>query len=105
MSKFKAGDLALIIGSLAGDSPNIGKSVELVAWLNPGDSLITPDGVSRECASDVPIWQVIGNGVLARNLYELWIDAGGVALVEEKFLMHLRGDFQPEQQKAKEVEV
>lgn len=103
MSKFKAGDLALIIGTQHGDSPNIGKCVELVSWLKPGDSLISPDGVSRKCASDNAVWQVIGNGILARNVRELWIDAGGVALCEERFLMPLRGNFQPEQQKAKEV--
>lgn len=102
MSKFEAGDQALIIGSRSGDSPNIGKGVELVAWLNPGDPVITTDGISRKCAADYSVWQVIGNGLLARNVRERWVDAGGVCLVEERFLMPLRGDFQPEQPKAKE---
>ena len=34
--QFKAGDLALIVGSRSGDSPNVGKSVELVELIRAG---------------------------------------------------------------------
>lgn len=105
MSKFKPGDLALIVGSICSDSPNIGRAVELTEYLMPGQDFFGPDGGLHANGADVAVWLVVGEGVLARDMLDQWIPSGGMALVEERYLMPLRGDFQPEQEKAKEVEV
>ena len=104
MSKFKPGDLALIVGADSQDNPNVGKAVELSEYVMPGQKFIGPSGKKYRNAGDAAMWSVVGDGVLARNLAEQWIDIGGMALVKECYLMPLLGDFQPEQEKAKEVE-
>lgn len=76
MSKFKAGDLALM--KKAWHQENVGRCVELVC-VNAAYSKII-----RETA-----WIVKGEGPGA------W--------APESWLMPLRGDFQPEQQKSREV--
>ncbi|HEK3311051.1 TPA: hypothetical protein VDU70_002201 [Pseudomonas aeruginosa] len=88
MSKFKAGDLAL---SLSG--PLMGQAVELIRFVNPGDIVTSIDGQRSYvfCPSEgIGGWHVaVGNESVVQY---------------EKHLMPLRGDFQPEQQKAKGVE-
>ncbi|MDF5919702.1 hypothetical protein P4133_09370 [Pseudomonas aeruginosa] len=83
MSKFKAGDLALNLQ----DIPNCisaGVVVELMSRLAPGD-LFAEDGQTFQVIR--PAWWVLHEG---DRLY-----------IPERYLMPLRGDFQPEQQKAK----
>ncbi|MDU9398056.1 hypothetical protein [Pseudomonas sp. zfem003] len=104
MSNFKVGDLALIVGSNCSEGPNIGRVVELIEYLMPGQEFSGPDGASYENGADTACWLVFGDGLLARNLNDQWVAAGGMALAEERHLLPLRGDFQPEQEKAKEVE-
>ncbi|EME90393.1 TPA: hypothetical protein ACID5V_004145 [Pseudomonas aeruginosa] len=77
MSKFKAGDLALIVS--AQYEENLGTVVQLVRV----------DGFYSLISGETS-WLVEGEG---RGCY-----------CRESALIPLRGDFQPEQQKAKEVE-
>lgn len=102
---FKAGDLALIVGSNFQGSPNIGKSVELVGFYKPGDDLITPDGTEVEFCGDRAAWLCEGQGLMARDMNDAWVYQGGVTFCNERYLMPLRGDFAPEQQKSREVVV
>ncbi len=101
--QFKPGDLALIIGSSEGTSPNIGMAVELVQKLETDQRLVLPDG--RRVRNSGPVcWAVYGEGVVAQLTSGELADIGGFALCAELYLMPLRGDFAPEQQKAREVE-
>lgn len=104
MSKFKAGDLALIIGSRHPDSQNCGRVVELVKIVQPGEEFPCPDGKQRRSGLDKAVWLVEADGLQARSIKLGWIDAGGICLIDEKYLMPLKGDFHPEQQKSREVE-
>lgn len=102
MSQFKNGDLALIIGSDKGTSPNIGMAVELSLKLRTNDVFSLPDG--RRAVNRGPeCWVVEASGLLASAYNIGRADLGGIALVEERHLVPLRGDFQPEQQKSREV--
>lgn len=85
---FKPGDLALVISG-----GRMGETAELVRFVLPGDVVVSP---------------------AAGKVYE-FRPAAGVggwlckfsfmhAIKHEKNLMPLRGDFQPEEQKAKEDE-
>jgi hypothetical protein len=100
---FKPGDLAMIIGSNSGDSPNIWKSVLLLQRVGPGEVFTTPGG-SHAKNGGPAAWLCEGDDLFAFSDLDGWIDAGGVALVLDKHLMPLAGDFQPEHQKAREAE-
>jgi len=97
--QFKPGDLALIIKSIKRPE-NIGKACELLAFLVPGDRLEFEHNGLRAIThvGEHPAWLVAGDGVIGSN------GDVGFALVRPSNLMPLRGDFQPEQQKAKEAE-
>lgn len=101
---FKPGDWALIVGSRSGKSPNIGSAVELIQLVMPSDSFTTPDGFVRTSGVDYPVWMVVGEGLTAVTISDRQIYCGGACLVQERYLMPLRGDFEPERQKAKEAE-
>lgn len=103
--QFKPGDKALIVGAKT-LTENIGKTCELVQFLQPGDKYTTPDGAEAiHVASLPPAWLVVGEicgvmrfggqGDLRR------ISGWGVALPE--FLMPLRGDFEPVREMNREV--
>lgn len=101
--QFKPGDLALIIGSSQGVSPNIGMAVELVQKLETDGRFLMPDG--RTISNRGPLcWVIYANGVAAQLSNGAIVDIGGFALCMEIYLMPLGGDFAPEQQKAKEAE-
>ncbi len=98
MSKFKAGDLALIVDCYR-HTESLGKVVELIQLLMPGERFVDPDGKQRMLSESEggAGWLVCGSD------YRSYLgDRFGVC--DEKHLMPLKGDFQPEQQKAKEVE-
>ena len=101
---FKPGDLVLIVGSESPDSPNVGMAAELVHMIFPGDRFTAPDGRPAMNVSEKESWMLSAPGLLARNSDGAWIDRGGIAFTQEHHLMPLRGDFTPEQQKAKEAE-
>ncbi|HBO7083366.1 TPA: hypothetical protein L4973_004261 [Pseudomonas aeruginosa] len=89
MSKFKSGDLALVVG---GDL-FLGQQVEVRSWVNPGDLYhVAKDGSHYYLnpESQHSGWSVT--------------DGVQIGVKLERNLMPLKGDFQPEQQKAKEVE-
>ena len=98
--KFKPGDLALIVGA-SNVTSNIGQVCELVEHL-PNDSIsnwVDPsDGCRIQNTAGVPAWLVTGDGLAS------WCGGIGWVLALERHLMPLRGDFEPEQQKAKEAE-
>lgn len=86
MSKFKAGDLALCLSGAM-----LGQAVELIRFVEPGDVVKSIDG--KRAYVFRPTLEIGG-----------WHVAAGddSSVVHEKNLMPLKGDFQPEQQKAKE---
>lgn len=99
---FKPGDLALIVSSSKGTSPNIGMAVELVIKLRTNDYFNLPNG--KQAMNKGPeCWMVEAPGLFVTMLPAARIDLGGVALVEERHLMPLRGDFSHEPQKAREA--
>lgn len=97
---FKPGDIAVIVGANS-LTQNIGKQCELRRFIVKGDFYIAPNGIAYQ-HDDVPCCVVVGDGLC-------WIaDAepvhGDFGIHEPRHLMPLRGDFAPEQQKAKEGE-
>lgn len=101
--QFKPGDLALVAGSRTGTSPNIGRAVELVIKLVPGQVFDTPDGGKATNDSGCVAWAVHAEGATAVGGSGR-VDVGGIFLTQERFLIPLRGDFTNEQQKVKEAE-
>jgi hypothetical protein len=100
--QFKPGDLALIIGSSRGTSPNIGMAVELVEKVAHQSEICIPDG--RKMLNRGPdSWLVSAQGLVAQLLSGDRVDLGGITLVEERHLVPLRGAFTPQQQKSKAV--
>jgi hypothetical protein len=97
MSKFKAGDLALVVGCVR-NPKNIGKAVELLEEVWPGEGFTDPSGSFRiaEPVGDRPFWLAASDDLVS-------IEGKPWGLFEESHLMPLRGDFQPEQQKSREV--
>lgn len=101
MSKnFKPGDLALIVGCFS--SPvNIGKCVELVIAVQPGEMTKFNNETWFNDASEVS-WIVHGEFLKTRKLNGSYTDSQ-FALTCGSYLMPLHGDFQPEQQMNKEA--
>ncbi|VVN78933.1 hypothetical protein [Pseudomonas fluorescens] len=96
---FKPGDLALIVGARRRPDA-IGKVVELVEYLHPGQegSFLFNNRGPFTNGDDEATWLVVGD-IEAFS----FTDLAGLALVSSRYLMPLRGDFAPEQQKAKEA--
>ncbi|HFH2966647.1 hypothetical protein [Pseudomonas aeruginosa] len=99
MSKFKAGDIALVIGSR-----NFGRCVDLISRhvgpcrveVTGNRWVIVPDGV--------PAWLVTAKDMEAQMTMSGRIVKTDEVVISEVKLVPLRGDFQPEQQKSREVE-
>lgn len=98
--EFKAGDLALIVGAQK-DIGNIGKSCELVELLKPNErsKTLMADGRSVHHDCGEPAWLVFGASLTNPDRF-----INGFAIRTERYLMKLKGDAQPEQQKSKESE-
>lgn len=96
MSKFKAGDLALVVAG-----PCTGKCVELISFHCSGTVKLASGLWSTEISQ--PSWRISGDDLTAQlsNGERVPVKDG---IIPEKGLMPLRGDFQSEQQKAKGVE-
>lgn len=91
MSKFKVGDLALVIKSL--DKEKVGRSVAIL------------DVLTDSCTSYVYRGSIhIGSADGSLSAFVDFGEEDGIRLYDQNWLIPLRGDFQPEQQKAKEVE-
>lgn len=93
--QFKPGDLAMII-----QGPNSGACVELLRFHNSGDVKL---GNGCWCEAHAPSWHVSGNSLVAAFDGLPGMHRVTHGLVTEKLLIPLRGDFEPAQQKAKEV--
>jgi len=100
MSQFKPGDLALI--KICKTAPEmVGKCVELVMSAAPGVQFQC-HGLNWQARAEHS-WVVTGDSLIRRT-YDGKLHASQVAMFRESSLMPLKGDLQPEQQKAKEVE-
>lgn len=99
MSKFKAGDLALIVDCILPEL--IGRVVELVQRVPPGLSARAGERNWRNMGND-DSWIVTGAGLFCLTVSGN-IEPDRFTLIAEKKLMPLRGDFQPERQKSQEV--
>lgn len=85
---FKPGDLALVISG-----GKLGETAELIRFVMPGDVVISPTS-----GKEYEFRPAAGVGGWLCSFRDCQ------AVKHEKNLMPLRGDFQPEQQKAKEAE-
>ncbi|UZZ12428.1 hypothetical protein NDO41_08115 [Ectopseudomonas mendocina] len=97
-NQFKPGDMALVIASAFQE--NNGCQVELVEFVPHGSmisSVLTEQDFYNE--SGEGIWYVIGRVVNPQ------LELAGESFFRERQLMPLRGYFEPEQQKAREVEL
>lgn len=99
---FKPGALALIINS--GAPENIGKTVRLVEFVAPhGDKFVREGVMFGPRSQDTWIVESLDGskslfrGYIQRNIM---VSSGPC---RQKWLMPLRGDFTPEQQKSREV--
>lgn len=100
MSKFKAGDLALIVR--ASIDENLGKVVELVGWSDESE-IVLSDGGRVNNPSRLRCWEVSADQLIATSM--LFPDGFTTkrGAVPEKNLMPLRGDFHTEREKSREV--
>lgn len=100
--QFKPGDLALIIR--ATHAENIGKVVELIRF-DCSEKIALPEDTPRSFApnpNQIACWVVRGSFIAHSTLRGEITSAVGAS--PQSWLMPLRGDFAPEQQKAKEAE-
>ncbi len=97
--QFKPGDQALIIASPRRNNPNVGRCVELLRLVMPGETGPMPCGRGLQNVSDRSAWMCYAPGLLLGGR-----DAGGIDLILPERLSPLRGDFELEHQKAKEAE-
>ena len=98
MSKFKAGDFALIVKGSA-SSINVGRTVRLIECLG-APAIYDWDGRQYKNTRRVAIWVIEVDGKPLVDRFGGYQTKGPIC--EDK-LMPLRGDFQPEQQKSREV--
>lgn len=102
--QFKPGDLALIVGARR-LAENIGKECTVVRFLHNGEFYFFQDG-TRFIRSD-GAWLICGEGVtgLAFDCLRWTVDrVSGIGLVDSRHLIPLKGDFDSDQQKAKEAD-
>lgn len=94
--QFKAGDLALIKRDKS--DYNLMKQVELIEFVNPGETYNIPglDKNIRNVAKS-SVWVVSGD-VVSQD-----IGVTGFCQKAERNLMPLRGDFQPEREREEEL--
>lgn len=97
--EFKPGDLAVIVGTKFA-TETLGKTVELLEFLGSDPGIACPGGGIVQNVDKNRMWLVrLTEGAYTDNL--------GVTSSEgpcrEQWLMPLRGDFQPEREKSREV--
>lgn len=96
MSHLKPGDLALI--AFCKVAPEmVGRCVELVARLDPEETY----GEFYNFTSH-PAWVISADDLLSMDCLGV-LSRCDESVIHEKDLLPLRGDFQPEQQKSREV--
>lgn len=100
---FKPGDLALIVGAIRFPE-NIGAVVALVAYVPASGLYKSASGI---CMAEGDSWEVVGDSIVGayrKRFTSEVVRTPGHAIVDPAHLIPLRGDFAPEQQKAKEAE-
>ena len=98
MSKFKAGDLALIVGAYT-VTQNIGRQVELVSYVPPHGCDFVQDGEFE--AGPEGLWVVRADGLI-RNA-EGGLVVSDLAGCAPNHLIPLRGDLQSERERETEL--
>ena len=93
MSRFKAGDLAIVVGCNRCEY-NIGKTVELVRFVKKGE-VVELDGARSRSAIDA--WVISGESVAYWSMKNEVMVIGREGLAAEEHLIPLRGDFTPEE--------
>lgn len=101
--QFKPGDLALIVGSSSGISPNIGKCATIMSRIKTDRDHLAPNG-KRVVNRGPDCWIVEASGLVAGLKAGGYVDVGGIALVLDQHLMPLRDDHAPQLEKQKELE-
>lgn len=100
MSQFKSGDLALIINSI--NEENIGRVVTVTGMTKKGDRIDQEDGA--HVISDIDGMVIVeGDIVVSAEWLPSHKTIVRTHVFRQDYLMPLRGDFQPEQQKSREV--
>lgn len=89
MSQFKPGDPGILLTNI-GPVP-AGTVIELISSWPAGTKMNLVGGIKANCAEDS--WIFCGSS----------IPAPGLAFAPERLIMPLQGNFQPEQQKSREV--
>ena len=92
---FKPGDLAIITFGLNG-----GCCVSLISFHDKG-RVILQNGMYTDAEGQE--WRVEGENLVARAGIDDSLIPVKDGLIHQKYLMPLRGDFTPEQQKSREV--
>ena len=100
--QFKPGDLAVIVRCAI--QSEIGKSVEIVREIPPGGTIVGLAGKRWVNPKAVPLLIVRGDLLFVRNYTKQRYEVSDHAAYKASDLMPLKGDFEPEQQKAKEAE-
>lgn len=100
MSQFKTGDLALIVNS--SNEENIGRVVTVSGFANKGDGVSHGDVGFVMAGSDG--WIIVDGEIVVNRigLPSLKFTVSRHIFLRS-YLMPLRGDFSPEQQKSREV--
>ncbi|MDR6163499.1 hypothetical protein [Pseudomonas fluorescens] len=99
MSQFKPGDLALIINSR--NEENIGRVVTVRGFANKGDLIANESGYTETSRDGSLI--VEGSIVTSPISFPALKCTVSKHVFRSEWLMPLKGDFQPEQQKSREV--
>lgn len=98
MKQLKQGDAALIVGAFS-VAENIGRAVELAAFVPPFGSLFWEDGYFAAGANG--LWIVTGEDLVRKT--EDGTMVSKLTGCDPKHLRPLRGDFAPTEQKSKAV--
>lgn len=96
--QFKPGDLALITAAA-----NFGRVAMIIYGHMGPDRIELPSGRFQLIPEGVMSWQIEAEGLVGTMLNGRQVIVGCMAY-SSKWLIPLRGDFTPEQQKANEVE-
>lgn len=98
-NQFKPGDLALIVGATT-DTKNIGKAVELIELVPPYtySKSILPNGYRATHNEPTPCWLVAGESLVQHDQ-----SFNGFGIRAPHFLVPLRGDFEQEQERFRQM--
>lgn len=101
--QFKPGDMAMIKPN--SKAPHLaGKSVELVLYVGPGDSVTYVETLWHNISATEPSWIVTGEDLDCDSTHEgIRRRHDGLSFFRQSLLMPLRGDFDANKKLAKEL--